>query len=204
MNAENNSKYLYMRILLIGLVLTACAGSSYIQVRYQLPLASDQLAGKVVSLDFKDLRTRKNFLSDSAQKDFESFSGLFSLSLVKQNQEDELIGAFDIESLFKEAFRKRLAAMGIKVVPAGGGIPVMELDLRDFFLDYRSRKWITSVSFQARLLTDKGPTAAESVNITGERTKTFGKNNVEKHLSEIFSECLNKLNIAKLFRETGV
>ncbi len=204
MGAKNCGRKRLVCLVIAGWIMAACAGSSYINVRYQLPAASDRLKGKVVSLDFKDFRAQKNFLSETAQKDFNKFSGLFSLTLAKENTEDELLGAFDIDSLFKEAFRKRLAAMGISVAPAAAGIPVIELGIREFFLDYQSRKWITSVSYQAKLTADNGRTATESVNITAERTKTFGKSNVEKYLGEIFSECLNKLDVEKLFQQAGI
>ncbi len=204
MNQKNRSRFTYFTILSLGFLLAACASSSYINVRYQLPAATGQLKGKVVSLGFKDLRANKDILGVTAQNDFKNFSGLFSLTLAEENAEEKILGAFNLESLFMEAFRKRLMTLGVNVAPPAKDIPVIEMGLKDFFIDYRGRQWITSVSIQARMIVNTGKTATESVNIIGERYKTLGKSNVEKHLSEIFSECLNKLDIDKLFLKTAM
>jgi hypothetical protein len=201
MGIKSKSNIATILILAIGLYITACATSTYINVRYQVPFPSNQLKGRTVSLDFIDMRAEKNFLSPTAQDDFKNFSGLFSLYLAKENEKEELIGGFNVEALFKTALKNRLEAIGVKVVPESPGLPVIEIGLKEFFLDYKYRKWITTVSFQARLLKDQGTTATEGVSITGERMKTLGRGNVEKYLSEIFSESLNKLNIPKLFQQ---
>ena len=95
--------------------------------------------------------------------------------------------------------------MGVKIISEDRkDLPSMEIGLKEFFLDYKNRKWITSISYQARLLKDEGNTATEKVSITGERTKTIGRLNVEKYLGEIFSNSLNKLDASKLFQQVGL
>ena len=47
-------------------------------------------------------------------------------------------------------------------------------------------------------------TATDRVTITGTRTKMWGYGNVEDFLGKIFSESLNKLDIAKLFEKVGL
>jgi len=191
--------------LMVGIMMMSCATSSYIPIRYQLPPASDQLQGRTVSLAFEDLRADKNFLSPNAQKEFKKFSGLFSLYLARANQQDELVGGFKVETLFKEAIKSRLEGMGVKVAASPGpSQPVMEIRLKEFFLDYKSMQWITTVGYQAQLSRDKGNSASETVSISGERMKTIGRGNVEKYLGEIFSESLNKLDVNKLFQQTGL
>lgn len=195
----------YMLFLAVGLYITACAASSYINVRYQLPPPSNKLKGRAVFLDLKDMRTEKKFLSPTAQNEFKKFSGLFSLYLAKDNKKDELVGGFNVETLFKEALKSRLETMGVKVVSERPqDLPVIEISLKEFFLDYKNRKMITTISYQARLLKDQDTTATENVSITGERMKTLGRGNVEKYLSEIFSDSLNQLSVPKLFQQVGL
>jgi uncharacterized lipoprotein YajG len=205
MGLKSKKNTAYILFLIIGLYITACAGSSYINVRYQLPPPSDKLKGRAVFLDFKDMRTEKIFLSPTAQNEFKKFSGLFSLYLAKENKKDELLGGFSVETLFKEALKSRLETMGVKVVSERPqDLPVIEIGLKEFSLDYKNIKWITNISYQARLLKDQGTTATENVSITGERMKTLGRGNVEKYLSEIFSDSLNKLNVRNLFQQVGL
>ena len=195
----------YMLVCFAVVLLASCATHSYIDVKYQLPLSSYELKGKAVSLDFRDLRPEKIFLSPAAQKDFKYFSGLFSLYISSETQKNELVGGYNVEMLFKESFKRRLEAMGVKVLPAPDkSESVIEIGLKEFYLDYKSRKWITSVSYQARLVTPEGHSATESVSITGERAKIIGKGDAEKYLGVIFTDSLNKLDIDKLFQQAGL
>lgn len=193
-------------ILFVSLTLAACStGSSYFVVKYQLPPASTQLKGKTVYITFKDMRADKNFMSESAKKDFKGFSGLYSLYMVNTDQSEELVGGFKVDSLFTKAFQKRLETMGVNVLKLPDAkVPTMELGLKEFFIDYKNRKWFTTVSYQAQIKTDKGNVATEGVNSSGERIKMPGMGNVEKYLGEIFSESLNKLDVAKLFQQAGI
>lgn len=192
-------------LLIIGMLLGACSSGSYINVRYQLPPTSDQLKNRTVSIGFKDMRPDKTFLSESAQKDFKNFSGLFSLYIAQENQEDKLIGGYNVEDLFKRALKKRLESMGVKIASQGTkGLPVLEITLKNFFLDYKSRKWITTISYQARLAGDKSRSANETVSVTGERMKIIGRGSAEEYLGEIFTDSLNKLDLEKLFKQAGV
>ena len=191
--------------LIIGLLLGACSSGSYINVRYQLPPASDQLKSRTVSLGFNDMRPDKIFLSETAQKEFKNFSGLFSLYIARENQEDKLIGGYDVENLFTRALQQRLESMGVKIASQGAkDLPVLEITLKNFSMDYKSRKWITTVSYQARLTKDKTRSANETVTITGERMKIIGRGSAEDYLGEIFTDSLNKLDLEKLFKQAGV
>ena len=195
----------FVIFLFIGISVGACSSGSYINLRYQLPPASDQLKGKTIFLEFKDMRTDKAFLSETAKKDFENFAGLFSLHLTNENMKDELVSGFNVESLFKEALKRRLGIIGVNVTEERKkDIPVMELVLNKFFMDYRKRKWVTDIRFQLRLIKDKNNTATETVSSTGERIKIFGRKDAEKYLGETFTDSLNKLNIAKLFQQAGL
>ncbi len=195
----------FVIFLFIGISVGACYNNSYINIKYQLPPTSDQLTGKTVFLEFKDMRTDKAFLSETAKKDFKNFADLFSLHLANENKNVELMGGFNVEALFKEALKKRLGSIGVNVTSERKEeMPVMELALNKFYLDYRKRKWITDISFQVRLIKDKSNTAIETISGTSESIKILGRKNAERYLGEIFTDSFNKLNIAKLFQQAGL
>jgi len=205
MRLEYRGIKVFVIFALIGIWVGACSSGSYINLRYQLPPASDQFKGRTVFLEFKDMRTDKDFLSETAKKDFENFAGLFSLHLSNENMTDELVGGFNVETLFKEALKRRLGSVGVDVTDERTkDIPVMELVLNKFSLDYRKRKWITDISFQVRLIKEKSKIATETVSGTSESVKIWGWKNAEKNLGEIFTDCFNKLNIEKLFQQAGL
>ena len=59
---------------------------------------------------------------------------------------------------------------------------------------------MTDISLKVNLI--KGRiTATDQASLRGKRTKTFGYGNVEKFLSEFFSDSLNRLDIDKLFQK---
>jgi uncharacterized lipoprotein YajG len=132
-----NIKVLFV-FLTIGILAVSCATSSpYINVRYQLPPPSEQPKIKAVFVEFKDVRTDKAFLGKGAKNYFKDFSGYFSLYIAKENMKDELMGAYNVESLFKEALKRRLETMGINVIAVQKkDVPVLELVLERFYLDY--------------------------------------------------------------------
>jgi hypothetical protein len=107
-------------------------------------------------LDFQDARAEKTFLSPSAHAEFKYFTGIFSLTLTG-TQKDLLIGSFDATALFKEAFKRRLKTVGVEVATLRAeNQPVMEIILKDFFLDLQERKWMARINFETRLTGKNG------------------------------------------------
>ncbi len=202
MSLNHRNGAVYTILITIGIFFIACAGSSYINIRYQLPTPSDQFKDRTLLIDFVDKRTKKNFLSPTAQDEFRKFSGLFSLYLVRENQTDELVGGFNEETLFIEALKSRLENMGIRVVSERKkDLPIIEIVLKEFFLDYKSRKWIPHISFQTRLLKNERHIATETISISGERIIILGRGDVETYLGEIFTDSLNQLDLSKSFKQ---
>lgn len=185
-------------------MLAGCASTTYINVNYSLPAAADKLAGQKVFLDYKDARAKKAFLSPSAQAEFKFFTGIFSLTLTGY-QQDNLVGSFEAASLFKEAFKRRLAAMGVETTTArADNQPVMEIILQDFFLDLKDRKWMARINFETRLTAEPGRTATQTVSGAAERLKTVGRSEAEKVLGEIFTDAVNNVKISELFQKVGL
>ncbi|MEW6670577.1 MAG: hypothetical protein AB1427_02685 [Thermodesulfobacteriota bacterium] len=194
----------FMGILTIGLVLLAgCASTTYINVDYKLPDAPTQLKGQTVFLDYQDARAEKVFLSPAAQAEFKYFTGIFSLTLTGP-QRDNLVGSFDAASLFKEAFKRRLGTMGVEVASVRTDKqPVMEIIVKDFFLDLKDRKWMARINFETRLTGDPGRVATQTVSGAAERLKTIGRRDAETVLGEIFTDAVNNVKISELFQKVG-
>jgi len=196
-------KYMGVLAFWVGL-LAGCTSATYINVNYQLPAAPDKLTGQKVFLEYKDSRTEKVFLSPSAQAEFKYFTGIFSLTLTGGQQEN-LLGSFDAASLFKEAFKRRLNTMGIQAASARADKqPVMEIVLKDFFLDLKDRKWMARISFDAQLTAEPGRVATQTVSGAAERLKTVGRGEAEKVLGEIFTDAVNDVKISELFQKVGL
>jgi hypothetical protein len=185
-------------IWVIVAVVGACASKSYIDVNYRLPVASDDLKGKRVFLECRDIRSDKTIFGQKAQAEFKHFTGLFSLS-VNQGEKPFVAGAFDLPSLFKEAFKRKFENSGVDVLTQPEKtIPVLEIVIKKFRLDLVDRKWVAGIKYEARLL--KGDLLLVTTTISGdaERLKLIGQGDAEKVLGEIFTEIVNRLNLRKL------
>ena len=189
---------LLVTIWVIGAVVGACASKSYIDVNYRLPVASDDLKGKRIFLECRDIRSDKAIFGQNAQAEFKHFTGLFSLS-VNQGKKPFIAGAFDLPSLFKEAFTRRLENSGLDVITQKEKtIPVLEIVIKKFRLDLVDRKWVAAIKYDARLL--KGDLLLVTKTISGdaERVKIIGQGDAEKVIGEIFTEIVNQLDFHKL------
>jgi hypothetical protein len=195
------------KLTIIGFLLSliwACASPPYLNVRYNLPPASDVLQGKKVILNLKDTRINKNIFTEKAQKEFDNFDGSFVLSLT-EGKISGPVEILDLPSLFKEALKKRLETMGVEVVTGDmNDAPLLEITLEKFFLDLKGRNWIADISYETKLTRDNKNIAREKVSGKAERYKVMGKGAGEKLIGEIFSESINQLDIQNLFKNVGI
>jgi len=190
-------------VLMIAVVVCACATRSYIDVTYRLPAAAGDLKGKRVYLDFKDIRPAKTIFGEKAKAEFKNFTGLFALS-VDQGEKPFVVGAFDLPALFKEAFSRRLQNLGIDVITQQDQkTPVIEIVLKNFQLDIVDRKWVASIMYEARCLKEDQLLAAQTISGDAERIKAFSQSDAEKALGEIFSDSINRLNVRKLLEQAA-
>ena len=125
MHKEDRSMVAYSRLrcllypMLVAVILSAlgCTPRAYLIVDYHVPPESTQLAGQQVRLVVNDLRTDPYILAPSAARQFKGFKDIYSLSWVTPDKKRTFEGEYDLQSLFKAAFQKRLEAMGVTVVP---------------------------------------------------------------------------------------
>jgi hypothetical protein len=192
-------------IIFIGVLVLACATKSYLNVNYHLPLSSYDLKGKKIFLEIKDMRSDKTIFSEKAKPKFKNFTGLFLFSLSQGEKKNYVVGTFDLPSLFKTAFSRRLENMGIEILTEPEKTePVIEIDLQNFFLDLVDRKWVAQISYEARLIKDNNLLARETISGDLERYKLLPQGDVEKVLGEIFTTLVNKLDFQKLFQQAAL
>ncbi len=192
-------------VMLIGIWVVACATKSYINVNYGLPLSSHDLKGKKIFLELKDIRPVKTIFSEKAKTKFKNFTGLFLFSLPNRGKKNFVVGAFDLPSLFKTAFSRRLENMGIEVLTEPEKTePVIEIDLQNFLLDLVDRKWVAEISCEVRLIKDNKLLARETISGNAERLKMLSQSDAEKVLGEIFTDVVNKVDFRKLFQQADL
>jgi len=185
------------------LILTgACSSKSFLVVQYQLPQSADALAGQSVSLAITDTRDNRTVLTQNARKSYREFDGTYSLVVLKADGSGDLVGIYGLDALLAEIFKQRLNNHGLKVSNATEQNEYkLEVKLKNFKLDLAGRKWITNMSYQAILSQNGRPLAMETVNGSAERVKIVGIGDAEKLLSELLSDMVNKLDLAKLFQK---
>ncbi len=197
-----HNSLLLFPVMLIGVLVLACATKSYINVNYRLPLSSYDLKGKKVFLEIKDMRSDKAIFGEKAKTKFKNFTGLFLFSLSKGEKKDYVIGAFYLPSLFEAAFSRRLENMGIEILTEQKETePVIEIDLKKFLLDLADRKWVAEISYEARLIKENRLLARETISGNAKRYKLLSQGDVEKVLGEIFTDLVNNLDFRKLFQQ---
>ena len=186
---------------LITLLLAAgCASTSYIEVTYQLPSPAQTVGPKTVFLQVVDQRPTQTIAGVNAKKELEYFTGLFSLYVAREGQEADLIGAFDLAQLFKEALKRRLESEGFTVLDKpNADQPNLEIQLQKLVLDRDGKNWKADLAYKA--VTTKADRVLTNQNVSGsaERLKIVGTRDAEKLLGEIFSDMVNKLDPEKLF-----
>lgn len=195
-------RYIGWWMLFFGWIwwLNACTGRPYLIVDYQVPHASQQLAGQSVRLEIKDMREDPYIFTPRASMEFRDFEERYALAWIMEDQSRILAGEHDLQNLFKEAFKKRLEVLGVSVVPDHQETaPLFEVDLKEFKIDLQNHKWMAKVSYMVNLGKDEKTIAHENVVGTAERTKIIGRKGADTVISEIFSDMLNRVDIIKLF-----
>jgi len=189
---------------LFALLAVGCSKPSYIDVNYGLPDAVDALSGTRVALEVRDQRPDPAAFAGDAKEEFAYFTGIYSLTVGEGNR-SHVVGTYELPGLLTEAFRQRLTNLGVEVVASPDeGIPLLEIILQRFQLEASGRKWFADVSYEARLLDDGELRATQTVAGKAERVKLMGHSGAEKVLGEIFTDSVNKLDLAKLLNKAGM
>ena len=196
-------------LILAGLTLSiavfanACSSKSFLKVQYQLPSATTRvLDGQKVTLSVADMRDKDVFLTESAKKSIKDFNDSFSLVVLREDGSGNLVGAYNLNSLISEIFKRRLENSGMHVIAAQDSAdPALVIQLKKLELDLVGRKWVINMGYQARLEDSGKLLSSESINGSAERLKVIGKSDAEKLLSELLTDMVNKLDLVKLFQQ---
>ena len=197
---------IFLLSIISALALTAgCAPRAYLIVDYPIPAASDQLHGQKVRLQIMDRRTDKTTLTFPAARQFAGFQDRYSLAWVTENRERILAGEKYLEELYFEAFKKRLERLGAEVVSREEpGVPLMQVLINTFIIDFQDRRWIARMSYEANMTVDNRLVAREMMKGEAERVKIIGRKGADDTLSDIFTTIVNRLDLAKLFQQAGL
>lgn len=181
--------------------LWGCAGRTYLIVDYQVPMASEQLKGQTVQLQIDDQRGTKTIFSRTAADQFPSFNDRYSLAWIMPDKERILAGEYDLTTLFRNSFEKRLTLMDAAVSNDNTSQPpVLAITLQKFTIDLQGRKWVANVSYQAILTKPGHPAAKEQINGNAERVRVIGRKGADMVISEIFTDVVNRMDLQKLFQ----
>jgi len=189
-------------LLLVATLCFSCAKKSYIDVDYRLPTTADTLTGRTVFVETLDLRSDTEIFNKRAKEKFEHFTGLFSLSLEMPDNQQKVLGAYELPILFEVALKQRLQKLGVGIAATHSpSVPVFQININQFRINLIGQKWMADISYEASLTQDTQLVAREVVTGSAERLKVMGSGGAEKVIGEIFTDMINRLNIERLFQQ---
>ncbi len=194
-----------LAIILVCAFIISCASIPQLRVRYQLPNESDRLKGMKVALVVKDARPGTVIVGNGAKEDFENFPGTISLSIARQNEPGLTIGLYDPSALIEEGFKRRLENEGMELVSGQTpGEPELLIVLNEFLLDLLDRKWMVTMSYEAKLSKEGKVLATRTVSGQAERFKLIGRKEADRAVGEIFTDMINRLDVLDFFQSAGL
>ena len=185
-------------------LVLSCSSIPHLQLTYRLPREQGALAGKKAYLTVEDLRKDKQTLGPGARYEFEDPSGGISLSVAKGGGPGIRKGIYQPPALLKEAMESRLKHEGIDVVPETATPVQLSLLLKSFLLDRVERKWEVSISYEGRLLKEGKVLSSQIVSGEAERFELMGIEQAEVVIGDLFTDVVNRLDLTRLFRESGL
>lgn len=185
-------------------LLLSCSAIPYLELEYRLPTKAETLKGKRVYVTVEDIRTNKDMIGEGAREEFENFSGNVSFSVARTSGPGTRVGIYDVPSLFKEGFIRRLQNEGVEVAPgAEKGTLQLTLVLERFLLDLTDREWTLKMAYELKLSRDGNVLSTQIVSGDGERLKLIGRDQADVLAGEVFTDLVNRADLNRLFRDAG-
>jgi hypothetical protein len=185
-------------------LLLSCSPIPYLEVEYRLPTKSETLKGKRVYVTVEDIRTNKDIIGEGARDEFENFSGNVSFSVARTSGPGTRVGIYEVPSLMKEGFIRRLQNEGVEVAPGvEEGTLHLTLILQRFLLDLTDREWTLKMAYELKLSRDGNVLSRQIVSGDGERLKLIGRDQADVLAGEVFTDLVNRADLNRLFREAG-
>jgi len=183
----------------------ACSSIAYIQLNDRLPAKANALEGRKVFLAVEDERKTKEFAGRGVKREFDNFSETLSYSVRKGTEPPLKLGLYDAPSLVKEAFRLRIENEGVEIVPEKKASQVeLVFVLQEFSLDLIDRTWKVRLGYEARLVKNGAVLSKQFATGEAERLKIIGTEQADVVVGDLFADVMNRLNVAKLFRDAGL
>jgi hypothetical protein len=192
-------------ILFVLFFTQACSSIAYIQLNDRLPAKANALEGRKVFLAVEDERKTKEFAGRGVKREFDNFSETLSYSVRKGTEPPLKLGLYDAPSLVKEAFRLRIENEGVEIVPEKKASQVeLVFVLQEFSLDLIDRTWKVRLGYEARLVKNGAVLSKQFATGEAERLKIIGTEQADAVVGDLFADVMNRLNVAKLFRDAGL
>jgi hypothetical protein len=201
-----NQGWMLMPGIFAALLFTqACSSIAYIQLNDRLPAKANALEGRKVFLAVEDERKTKEFAGRGVKREFDNFSETLSYSVRKGTEPPLKLGLYDAPSLVKEAFRLRIENEGVEIVPEKKASQVeLVFVLQEFSLDLIDRTWKVRLGYEARLVKNGAVLSKQFATGEAERLKLIGTEQADAVVGDLFADVMNRLNVAKLFRDAGL
>jgi hypothetical protein len=191
-------------VLAAFLFTQACSSIAYVQLNDRLPAKAVAMEGKKAFLSVEDERKTKDFAGRGVKRAFDHFSETIAYSVNKGTEPALKLGLYDAPSLVKEAFRLRVENEGVEIVPEKKADQVeLVLALQEFSLDLVDRFWKVRLGYEVRLVRNGAVLAKQIANGEAERLKIMGTDQADAVIGDLFTDVMNRLNVAKLFRDAG-
>jgi hypothetical protein len=184
-------------------LVPCCSPIPHLQVTYRLPPEQKALAGKEVFVSVEDMRKDKNTLGAGARQDLESSNGGISISIAKGEGPGIIKGIYQAPDLMKEALENRLRYEGVNVVQEGETSTGISILIKSFLLDRKDHKWKVNIAYEARLVRDGKVLSRQTVSGEEERFELVGTEQASVVLGDLFTDVMNRLDLNKLFQESG-
>ncbi len=183
----------------------ACSSIAYVQLNDRLPAKATALEGKKVFLVVEDERKTKDFAGRGVKREFDNFSESIAYSVKKGTEPGLKMGLYDVSSLVREAFRLRVGNEGAEIVPdkTAGQVELVFV-LQEFSLDLVDRNWKVRLAYEVRLVKEGAVLAKQFATGEAERLKILGTEQADTVVGDLFTDVMNRLNVAKLFRDAGL
>jgi len=192
-------------ILAVLFFIQACSSIAYVQMNDRLPARASALEGKKVFLAVEDERKTKDFAGRGVKREFDNFSESIAYSVKKGTEPGLKMGLYDVPSLVREAFRLRVENEGAEIVPEKKVAQVeLVFALQEFSLDLVDRNWKVRLGYEVRLVKDGAVLSKQFATGEAERLKIMGTEQADVVVADLFADVMNRLNVAKLFRDAGL
>lgn len=205
MDKKNRVRSYLAGIIFVLYFIIGCTTIPVLNIEYRLPEQNNVLVNKKVSLVFEDKRSPKELFSQTAQREFGTGNEAVSLYLGRGKDPAFKMGIYEVPTLYKEVFRRRLIGLGLEVAPENVSSPLgILIVLKKFYLDSQGRDWKAQIEYEGRLMKDGSMLSQQTITGEATRLRLFGQTQANILMSDLFSDAINKLDIIKLFEQANI